>query len=61
MNRIVKYIGHKMTDRDGFLGAQAYRLTDLWTGSQKEVRSGIFSVPELEACGCVAYRIRPLR
>ncbi len=61
VNRIVKYIGHKMTDRDGFLGAQAYRLTDLWTGSQKEVRSGIFSVPELEACGCVAYRIRPLR
>ena len=61
VNRIVKYIGHKMTDRDGFLGARAYRLTDLWTGSQKEVRSGVFSVPELEACGCVAYRIRPLR
>ena len=57
--RIVKYIGHKMTARDRFLDAQVYRLTDLWTGTVTQERSGIFSVWQLEACGCAAYRIRP--
>ena len=57
---IVRYIGHKMVDRERFLKASEYQLTDLWADSRCENTTGRFSVSGLDACDCVTYRVTPV-
>lgn len=57
---IVRYIGHKMVDRERFLKASGYQVADLWTGSQSENATGRFGVRGLDACDSVTYRITPV-
>lgn len=57
---MIRYIGHKMTDKERFENAQRYQMEDLWTGDQMENTTGSFSVKELDAYDCVIYRITPI-
>lgn len=57
---IVRYIGHKMVDKDRFMNAQAYQVADLWTGGRMENTTGCFFVRGLDAYDSVTYRITPV-
>ncbi len=57
---IISYIGHKMVDADSFGNAQAYVLTDLWSGEKSVNTSGSFSVSEIEGCDSITVRVSPI-
>lgn len=57
---IVKYIGHKMVNKEVFENAGTYRLTDLWTGESVTVQGKTFEVKELEGCDNITYRVVPV-
>lgn len=56
---ILKYIGHKMQNREAFAGAGSYHVTNLWTGERETNTTGQFRVEALEACDNVTVRIMP--
>ena len=56
---ILKYIGHKMQNRDTFAGAGSYHVTNLWTGESETNTTGRFQVEALEACDNVTIKIMP--
>ncbi|MDE6939573.1 MAG: hypothetical protein K2P40_01320 [Lachnospiraceae bacterium] len=49
-----------MADREHFVRASAYRVADIWSGSQSENTTGRFSVSGLDAYDCVTYRVTPM-
>jgi len=55
--QITNAVGSKMADAAGFQNAKLYCVTDLWTGEQKELENGVFSVTGLEACESITVRI----
>lgn len=57
---IIRYIGHKMADKERFKNAQRYQVEDLWTGDRTENTNGCFSVKGLDAYDSVTYRIMPV-
>lgn len=56
---IDKYLGGKLVNRERFMQAGSYTVTDLWTGEQWENTSGIFRVEQLEGCDNVTVRVVP--
>lgn len=60
VEEIDRYIGPKMADRERFLQASVYQVSDLWTGRQEENVTGCFSVNMLEACDNVTWRVMPI-
>lgn len=56
---ILKFIGHKMQNREAFAGAGSYRVTNLWTGESETNITGRFWVDVLEACDNVTVKIMP--
>lgn len=56
---IEAYIGNKMVERDKFVNAKGYQVTDLWSKETWQVTDGVFSVDCLEACDNVTIKIVP--
>jgi alpha-galactosidase len=57
VDTIVKFIGHKMVDKDAFKNAKSYSVKDLFTGEITTSEDGVFKVPSLKACANVTLRI----
>lgn len=58
--QICAAIGAKMEQRDAFLTAKSYRVTDLWNGCAQTNETGIFRVQSLEGCDNHTVKIVPL-
>lgn len=59
VERIGRYLGEKLVDREKFLAAQKYQVRNLWTGEEEENTSGIFRVESLEGCDNVTIKVTP--
>lgn len=59
-DRIVRFIGNKMTDEPGFKNAKGYTLKNLWTGEEKPLTGNLFASKVLSPCECEVYRISPV-
>jgi len=57
VNDIMNMIGKKMVNEEAFAKANAYVVSDLWTGETSENNSGNFEVSGLESYGNVTLRI----
>lgn len=57
---IIRYIGHKMADKERFKNAQRYQVEDLWTGDRTENTNGCFFIKGLDAYDSVTYRVTPI-
>lgn len=57
---IIRYLGHKMLHADRFQNAQTFNVKDLWKGSTELNKTGVFTVPVLEACDNVTLQITPV-
>jgi len=58
--QLVKMIGHKMVNAEQFGSADAYEVTNLWTGKKEKNMTGCFEVSGLEGCESVTIRVRAL-
>ena len=58
IDRILKFIGGKLKDKESFSKAESFKVKDLWT--KKETVSGrTFEVPGLAGCDCAVLKITP--
>lgn len=60
VDRIIDYIGTKMTNSNEFKNAQSYYVKDLWTKEAYITNDKEFSVSSLDACDNVTLRITPI-
>ncbi|MCR4989324.1 MAG: glycoside hydrolase family 27 protein [Lachnospiraceae bacterium] len=54
------YIGNKMKNPDGFMGASSYKIKDLWSKEEKIVNEKRISVCNIPAHGNLTYKVTPI-
>lgn len=59
VNRIVRYIGDVMVNKDGFLEAKSYKVYNLWSKEMEQNTTKIFSVHGLAPYEAVVIRVVP--
>ncbi|MBP5152462.1 MAG: hypothetical protein ILP13_06070, partial [Lachnospiraceae bacterium] len=59
-DRILSFLGGKLSDREALAKASCYLVKDLWTGEEEKGTERTFTVNSLEGCDCKVLRITPL-
>ena len=59
--QILDGIGEKMAQKELFVKAKAYTVTDLWSKETTQNTTGVFEVPSLEGCDNVTVKITPVK
>lgn len=59
VQRICRYLGEKLADRERFLKVASYRVRNLWTGEEEINTSGIFRAESLEGCDNLTLKVTP--